>query len=184
MAQSMPPGEAARPSHFLRRHRELLHEYESEFRKIRSNMEEQREREELLGSVRADIGEYRTAASARMESLVRERGASQNSVRTTDQILAGAAATYDALRSQVLSPYHMKHHIPCEFQKRPMSEMFSCFPFLAHLPGQQTVGDFADVGPCNFMHGFHIIYILHVYYMYVYTVDMYVYTVVRLYVCI
>jgi len=116
MAQSMPPGEAARPSHFLRRHRELLHEYESEFRKIRSNMDEQREREELLGSVRADIGEYRTAASARMESLVRERGASQNSVRTTDQILAGAAATYDALRSQVLSPYHMKHHIPCEFQ--------------------------------------------------------------------
>ena len=67
-----------RPSQVLQRHRELLHEYEREFRKIRSNVEEQRERDELLGSVRADIGEFKTAASARMDSLVRERGSAQN----------------------------------------------------------------------------------------------------------
>mmetsp|Transcript_20066 Transcript_20066/g.50769 ORF Transcript_20066/g.50769 Transcript_20066/m.50769 type:complete len:225 (-) Transcript_20066:35-709(-) len=99
-SQGLSPGEAARPGQVLQRHRELLHEYDREFRKIRSNITEQRERDELLGSVRADIGEYRTAASQRMESLVRERGSAQGSLRTTEQILAGAAATYDSLRSQ------------------------------------------------------------------------------------
>ncbi|EKX37981.1 Golgi SNAP receptor complex member 1B [Guillardia theta CCMP2712] len=93
-------GEGARMSNVLQRHRELLHEYEKEFRKIKANIKEQRERDDLLHSVRQDIGEFRTAASSRTDSLVRERGATQHSLRTVDKILSGAATTYDALRSQ------------------------------------------------------------------------------------
>ena len=37
-------GDSARLSHILQRHRELLHEYEKECRKIKSNIKEQRER--------------------------------------------------------------------------------------------------------------------------------------------
>lgn len=37
-------GDSSRLSHILQRHRELLHEYEKECRKIKSNIKEQRER--------------------------------------------------------------------------------------------------------------------------------------------
>ena len=37
-------GESARLMHVLQRHREMLHEYEKECRKIKANMKEQRER--------------------------------------------------------------------------------------------------------------------------------------------
>eukprot|EP00960_Hanusia_phi_P027229 746706-Hanusia_phi.AAC.3 len=50
-------GEGARMSNVLQRHRELLHEYEKEFRKIKANIKEQRERDDLLHSVRQDIGD-------------------------------------------------------------------------------------------------------------------------------
>mmetsp|Transcript_4561 Transcript_4561/g.10993 ORF Transcript_4561/g.10993 Transcript_4561/m.10993 type:complete len:226 (+) Transcript_4561:221-898(+) len=93
-------GEGARQSHVLQRHRELLHEYEKEFRKIKSNIKEQKERDDLLHSVRQDIGEYKSAASARADPLLRERGAAQNSIKAADSVLANAQTTFEALRGQ------------------------------------------------------------------------------------
>ena len=92
--------ESARLMHVLQRHRELLHEYEKECRKIKTNIREQRERDELLHSVRRDIGEFKSAAASRTDSLVRERASATNSLRTTDQLLRGAAATYESLKNQ------------------------------------------------------------------------------------
>mmetsp|Transcript_11577 Transcript_11577/g.28084 ORF Transcript_11577/g.28084 Transcript_11577/m.28084 type:complete len:229 (+) Transcript_11577:189-875(+) len=94
------PGDGQRLSHVLQRHRELLHDYDKEFRKIKSNIKEQLEREDLLHSVRQDIGEYRTAATSRMDPLLRERGAATNSLRGADQIMQGAATTLEALKGQ------------------------------------------------------------------------------------
>lgn len=93
-------GDSARLMHVLQRHRELLHEYEKECRKIKANIKEQRERDELLHSVRRDIGEFKTAAASRTDSLVRERASATNSLKTTDQLLKGAAATYESLKNQ------------------------------------------------------------------------------------
>jgi len=93
-------GEGARQSHVLQRHRELLHEYEKEFRKIKANIKEQRERDDLLHSVRKDIGEYKSAATARQDPLLRERGAAQGSIKAADGVLANAQSTFQALRGQ------------------------------------------------------------------------------------
>lgn len=41
--------------HTLQRHRDILQDYSHEFQKTRSNIVAQREREDLLGSVRRDI---------------------------------------------------------------------------------------------------------------------------------
>ena len=41
--------------HTLQRHRDILQDFQHEFNKIKSNIETQREREDLLGSVRRDI---------------------------------------------------------------------------------------------------------------------------------
>uniref|UniRef100_A0A7S0QR18 Golgi SNAP receptor complex member 1 n=1 Tax=Cryptomonas curvata TaxID=233186 RepID=A0A7S0QR18_9CRYP len=95
--RELPPGDSTRMMHVLQRHRDVLHDYDKEFRKIRATIKELREREELLSSVRQDIGEYR---NARTDPLLRERMAAANSLRTADQTLGNAAATFDSLRSQ------------------------------------------------------------------------------------
>lgn len=51
---------AAMPSnsallHTLQRHRDILHDYKSEFNKTKQNLLSRREREQLLGSVNKDI---------------------------------------------------------------------------------------------------------------------------------
>mmetsp|Transcript_14619 Transcript_14619/g.39861 ORF Transcript_14619/g.39861 Transcript_14619/m.39861 type:complete len:206 (+) Transcript_14619:98-715(+) len=95
--RELPPGESARMMHTLQRHREVLHDYDKEFRKIRATIKELREREELLSSVRQDIGEYR---NARTDPLLRERMAVNNSLRSADAALGTASSTFDSLRNQ------------------------------------------------------------------------------------
>lgn len=41
--------------HTMQRHREILQDYGNEFRKTRSNITQQRQREDLLGGVRRDM---------------------------------------------------------------------------------------------------------------------------------
>lgn len=53
-------------------------------------MQEQRERDDLLHSVRQEIGEYKSAASARADPLLRERNAANSSLRTADNIMSQA----------------------------------------------------------------------------------------------
>ena len=41
--------------HTLQRHRDILHDYTTEFQKTKSHLQSKKEREDLLGSVRRDI---------------------------------------------------------------------------------------------------------------------------------
>ena len=45
--------------HTLQRHRDILHDYTTEYQKTKSHLQSKMERDDLLGSVRRDI-EYRT----------------------------------------------------------------------------------------------------------------------------
>ncbi|CAL9237014.1 unnamed protein product, partial [Arabidopsis halleri] len=47
----------------LARHRDILHEYTQEFRRIIGNINSMREHAELLSSVRDDISEYKASGS-------------------------------------------------------------------------------------------------------------------------
>merc|ERR1712176_568724 len=60
----------------LARHRDILHEFTQEFRRIKGNINSMKEHAELLCSVRDDISEYKASGSMspRMQ-LLRERAA-------------------------------------------------------------------------------------------------------------
>merc|ERR1712048_1302059 len=54
--------------HTLQRHRDILQDFQHEFNKIKSNIETQREREDLLGSVRRDIDMHYRQVQQRQRS--------------------------------------------------------------------------------------------------------------------
>jgi len=60
--------------HTLQRHRDILQDFQHEFNKIKSNIETQREREDLLGSVRRDIDLHYRAQQARQRGTSGEPG--------------------------------------------------------------------------------------------------------------
>lgn len=63
----------------LARHRDILHEFTQEFRRIKGNINSMKEHAELLSSVRDDISEYKASGSPRMQ-LLRERAAIHGSI--------------------------------------------------------------------------------------------------------
>ncbi|KAL8114335.1 hypothetical protein AgCh_021256 [Apium graveolens] len=63
----------------LARHRDILHEFTQEFRRIKGNITSMKEHAELLSSVREDISEYKASGSPRMQ-LLRERAAIHGSI--------------------------------------------------------------------------------------------------------
>ncbi|KAK7849936.1 golgi snap receptor complex member 1-2 [Quercus suber] len=65
----------------LARHRDILHEFTQEFRRIKGNINSMSEHAELLSSVRDDISEYKASGSMspRMQ-LLRERAAIHGSI--------------------------------------------------------------------------------------------------------
>ena len=60
--------------HTLQRHRDILQDFQHEFNKIKGNIETQREREDLLGSVRRDIDNH-----YRQQQQIRDRSGNQGS---------------------------------------------------------------------------------------------------------
>eukprot|EP00295_Goniomonas_pacifica_P037719 CAMPEP_0175979336 /NCGR_PEP_ID=MMETSP0108-20121206/46169_1 /TAXON_ID=195067 ORGANISM="Goniomonas pacifica, Strain CCMP1869" /NCGR_SAMPLE_ID=MMETSP0108 /ASSEMBLY_ACC=CAM_ASM_000204 /LENGTH=239 /DNA_ID=CAMNT_0017309635 /DNA_START=11 /DNA_END=728 /DNA_ORIENTATION=+ len=95
-------GNSATMLHTVQRHREIFHDYATEFKKTRSNLIAQREQAELLSSVRRDIKSYRngTGPSSRQDALLRERGAIHGSERAADSVLGQALLTSEALAAQ------------------------------------------------------------------------------------
>ncbi|KAF8412403.1 hypothetical protein HHK36_000367 [Tetracentron sinense] len=65
----------------LTRHRDILHEFAQEFRRIKGNINSMKEHAELLSSARDDISEYKASGSMspRMH-LLRERAAIHGSI--------------------------------------------------------------------------------------------------------
>ncbi|KAG6784656.1 hypothetical protein POTOM_010354 [Populus tomentosa] len=65
----------------LARHRDILHEFTQEFRRIKGNINSMREHAELLSSVRDDISEYKASGSMSPRvQLLRERAAIHGSI--------------------------------------------------------------------------------------------------------
>ncbi|OWM64913.1 hypothetical protein CDL15_Pgr028630 [Punica granatum] len=65
----------------LARHREILHEFTQEFRRIRGNIKSMEEHTELLSSVRNDISNYKVSGSGSSNmQLLRERTAIHGSI--------------------------------------------------------------------------------------------------------
>ncbi|KAE8709391.1 Golgi SNAP receptor complex member 1-2 [Hibiscus syriacus] len=85
----------------LARHKDILHEFTQEFRRIKGNINSMREHAELLSSVRDDINEYKTSGSMspRMQ-LLRERAAIHGSIAHIDDVINQAQTTRAVLGSQ------------------------------------------------------------------------------------
>lgn len=85
----------------LARHRDILHEFTQEFRRIKGNMNTMREHAELLSSVRDDISEYKASGSMSPKmQLLRERAAIHGSISHIDEVISQAQATRSVLGSQ------------------------------------------------------------------------------------
>ncbi|KAI9078685.1 hypothetical protein K1719_039365 [Acacia pycnantha] len=85
----------------LARHRDILHEFTQEFRRIKGNTNSMREHAELLSSVRDDISDFKASGSMspRMQ-LLRERSAIHGSISHIDDVIGQAQATRAVLGSQ------------------------------------------------------------------------------------
>ncbi|XP_042014714.1 Golgi SNAP receptor complex member 1-2-like [Salvia splendens] len=85
----------------LARHRDILHEFTQEFRRIKGNINSMKEHADLLSSVRDDISEYKASGSVspRMQ-LLRERAAIHGSISHIDDVISQAQSTREALGSQ------------------------------------------------------------------------------------
>ncbi|KAL0397751.1 UNVERIFIED_CONTAM: Golgi SNAP receptor complex member 1-2 [Sesamum calycinum] len=90
-------GPATSVTQKLARHRDILHEFTQEFRRIKGNISSMREHAELLSSVRDDISFW--SGSPRMQ-LLRERAAIHGSISHIDDVISQAQATRAVLGSQ------------------------------------------------------------------------------------
>ncbi|KAG5251431.1 Golgi SNAP receptor complex member [Salix suchowensis] len=85
----------------LARHRDILHEFTQEFRRIKGNINSTREHAELLSSVRDDINEYKASGSMSPRvQLLRERAAIHGSIAHIDDVINQAQTTRAVLGSQ------------------------------------------------------------------------------------
>jgi len=86
--------------HTMQRHRDILQDYSHEFSKTKANIQATKEREDLLGSVRRDIYEYKTGANRRTDLYLKENDHLKNSDRMADEIIDMAMTTKENLGSQ------------------------------------------------------------------------------------
>ncbi|XP_071736081.1 Golgi SNAP receptor complex member 1-2-like isoform X1 [Rutidosis leptorrhynchoides] len=85
----------------LARHRDILHEFSQEFRRIKGNISAMTEHAELLSSVRDDISEYKASGSMSPKmQLLRERAAIHGNIAHMDDVITQAQTTRAALGSQ------------------------------------------------------------------------------------
>ncbi|EJD54871.1 28 kda golgi snare protein [Auricularia subglabra TFB-10046 SS5] len=87
-------------THALQRHREVLQDYTRDFGRIKANVQQARDRANLLQNVRSDINAYKAAQSSTADALLTERGHIDSSHRMADDLLGQAYATRDEFASQ------------------------------------------------------------------------------------
>ncbi|XP_022158996.1 Golgi SNAP receptor complex member 1-2 isoform X2 [Momordica charantia] len=85
----------------LARHRDILHDFTQEFKRIKGNINSMREHAELLSSVRDDISEYKSSGtmSPKMQ-LLRERASIHGSIAHMDEVISQAQTTRAVLGNQ------------------------------------------------------------------------------------
>jgi len=86
--------------HTMQRHRDILQDYSHEFSKTKANIKATKDREDLLGSVRQDIHDFKTGANRRTEMYLKENDHLRNSDRMADEIIDMAMTTKENLGSQ------------------------------------------------------------------------------------
>jgi len=89
--------------HTIQRHREILQDYNREFRKVKTNIHTHMEREDLLGSVRRDIDAYNNAGGVnnrRQDLYLKEHEHLRNSDRLVDQAIEIAMVTKENIGNQ------------------------------------------------------------------------------------
>ncbi|CAH9098009.1 unnamed protein product [Cuscuta epithymum] len=84
----------------LARHRDILHDFTQEFRRIKGNIHSMREHAELLSSVRDDISEFKAGTMSPRNQLLRERAAIHGSIAHIDDVISQAQTTRATLGSQ------------------------------------------------------------------------------------
>ncbi|CAH9096517.1 unnamed protein product [Cuscuta europaea] len=84
----------------LARHRDILHDFTQEFRRIKGNIHSMREHAELLSSVRDDISEFKAGTMSPRNQLLRERAAIHGSIAHIDDVINQAQTTRATLGSQ------------------------------------------------------------------------------------
>ncbi|EEC11247.1 golgi SNAP receptor complex member, putative [Ixodes scapularis] len=89
--------------HTLQRHRDILQDYAREFQKTRANVQAQRQRDLLLGSVRKDIESYKNSSSLsrRSDGFLKEHEHLRNSDRMVHDQINIAMRTKDELMIRV-----------------------------------------------------------------------------------
>ncbi|KHN35613.1 Golgi SNAP receptor complex member 1-2 [Glycine soja] len=94
-------GPATSVTQKLARHRDILHEFTQEFRRIKGNINSMREHAELLSSIKDDITDFKTSGSMspRMQ-LLRERASIHGNISHIDDVISQAQATRAVLGSQ------------------------------------------------------------------------------------
>jgi Golgi SNAP receptor complex protein 1 len=86
--------------HAVQRHREVLLDFERDYRRSHTNVKHALDRRNLLGSVKVDIDKYRAQHSSDTNALLSERGHIDNSHQMIDSTLDQAYATRADLSSQ------------------------------------------------------------------------------------
>ncbi|ORX37759.1 28 kda golgi snare protein [Kockovaella imperatae] len=95
---SQPPSSAMQ--HAAQRHRDNLEDYRRDFMRTKSNVRQALQRVNLLGSVRKDIDNYRSAQMSQTDALLADRGRIDSSHRMMDDTLNQAYATREDFAQQ------------------------------------------------------------------------------------
>jgi len=95
---SQPPSSSMQ--HAAQRHRDTLDDYRRDFLRTRNNVDQAIQRQNLLGSVRKDINDYKTAVSSQTDALLADRGRIDSSHRMMDDTLNQAYATREDFAQQ------------------------------------------------------------------------------------
>ncbi|XP_015188929.1 PREDICTED: Golgi SNAP receptor complex member 1 [Polistes dominula] len=99
MSELQPNGAAM--LHTMQRHKEILKDYKLEFSKIRNNFAIRKDREDLLGSVRKEIDNYKTTSGLnRREMYLKENQHIHNSDRLINDQISIAMETREHLITQ------------------------------------------------------------------------------------
>ncbi|XP_033329481.1 golgi SNAP receptor complex member Gos28 [Megalopta genalis] len=99
MSELHPNGAAM--LHTMQRHKDILKDYKLEFSKIRNNFAARRDREDLLGSVRKEIDNYKSASGLnRREMFMKENQHIHNSDRLINDQISIAMETREHLMTQ------------------------------------------------------------------------------------
>ncbi|XP_012555190.2 Golgi SNAP receptor complex member 1 [Hydra vulgaris] len=97
--------------HTMQRHRDILQDYSHEFIKTKANIKASKDREDLLGSVKKDISEYKSGLSRRTDLYLKENDHIRNSDRLADEAIDIAMSTKENLASQRKMFHSMSNRI-------------------------------------------------------------------------